>query len=170
MNNLYAPWRSEYTTSTARTKNEDTTQEECVFCTILQEDNDEQHFLLRRFEHSFVILNQYPYNAGHILILPNEHQANLEDLSSQARCELMELSNASITALKKIMKPEAFNIGLNLGKAAGGSIPEHLHMHVLPRWGGDTNFLPALAQTKAISCDLVKVYQDLKSELDRIQL
>jgi len=162
MKHLYAPWRDDYTSSTARTKNKDCPENECVFCCQLKENNDDKHFILKRFEHNVIMLNLYPYNAGHVLLLPLQHLGTLQKLTKQARAELIELSNSSSEILQKELGAQGFNIGLNIGKAAGAGIPAHLHMHVLPRWLGDTNFLPTIGQTKQISFDLEKMYQKLK--------
>lgn len=169
MKHLYAPWRSEYSQSVAQTKQEHTTEEHCVFCIKLKE-NDGEHFILRRFEHCIVLLNLYPYNAGHILILPYEHVASLPELSKAARSELIELTSHSSIILKEILQAHGINIGLNLGKAAGAGIPSHLHMHVLPRYTGDTNFMPLLADTKQISFDLKEIYKKLKPAFDKLKI
>lgn len=169
MKHLYAPWRSEYSQSVAQTKQEHTSEEHCTFCIKLKDDNEE-HFILRRFEHNVVLLNLYPYNAGHLLILPYEHVSTLSELSKAARAELMELTTHSTTILKEILKAHGINIGLNLGRAAGAGIPSHLHMHVLPRFTGDTNFLPILADTKQISFDLKDIYKKLKPSFGTLKI
>lgn len=167
---LYCPWRSEYTTDVAHTKNENATQDECVFCIQFGQKKDPQYFILRRFGHHAVMLNLYPYNAGHLLILPLNHVANLYELSKEARIEMTELIMHSTRILKHSLDAHGFNIGLNLGKAAGAGIPSHLHYHVLPRYVGDTNFLPTLAHTKQIAFDLNEFYKKLKPEFDQISL
>lgn len=160
---LYAPWRSEYSTAVnSEAKKEDTSKENCVFCTQLQAHTDEKYWILKRYQHNYIMLNKYPYNAGHLLILPLEHHQNFEQLSRDARAELMELISLSTQVLQKALNAQGFNIGANLGKVAGAGIPSHLHMHVLPRWSGDTNFLPVLAETKQVSFDLQKMYERLK--------
>ncbi len=162
---LYAPWRDKYTMSTAHTKNEHTPTESCVFCLHANDTSkDEQNFVLRRYKHIYVMLNLYPYNAGHLLLLPYTHIANLEDLSHEARTELIQVTAASNRILKDTLLAEGINGGYNSSKIAGAGIPAHFHMHVLPRWLGDTNFLPTLAQTKAISFDLHDIYNKLKKE------
>ncbi len=168
---LYAPWRSHYTESVGSTKKEDAQTDECVFCAHLQQDHDDsKNYVLKRFSHTAVLFNRYPYNAGHLLIIPIEHIGNLEHLSKETSAQLMAATTASTVILKKKARPDGFNIGLNLGKMAGASIPAHLHMHLLPRWTGDTNFLPTLTDTKVISFDLEKMYLDLKPEFDAITL
>ena len=162
MKKLFAPWRNNYTTGTAHNTDGTETKDQCVFCTQLQENNDATHFIIRRFVYSAVILNLYPYNAGHLLIIPFEHKGRLHDFSKKARAELMELTTHSTTILTKTLKAPGINVGLNLGKSAGAGIPAHLHMHVLPRWLGDTNFMPTIGQTKIISTDLEEIYKKLK--------
>ncbi len=162
MKNLYAPWRSDYTTSTARTKNEAAPSDACVFCAHYNTPHDdEKNFILKRHEHVFVMFNKYPYNAGHLLVVPYAHVGSLDLLSKEARTELMEVTTHAATILKNETGAEGLNIGLNIGKAAGAGIPAHLHMHVLPRFTGDTNFLPTLGQTRVISFDLNAMYQHL---------
>jgi ATP adenylyltransferase len=168
MKHLYAPWRSDYTVNTARTKNENGSIDDCVFCQQLADHHDEKHFILRRFEHNAVLLNRYPYNAGHLLIIPCAHEATLPALSPQARIALFELATHSYTIVTEVLKAHGVNMGINFGKAAGAGIPAHLHLHVLPRFNGDTNFLPTLAETKPISFDLNNVYQQLKPAFDKI--
>jgi ATP adenylyltransferase len=170
MKHLYAPWRSEYSQSVAQTKQEHATQENCTFCIQFKDKDDEEHFILRRFEHCIVMLNVYPYNAGHLLILPDQHVALLPELSKATRSELIELVSHSSTILKELLQAHGINIGLNLGKAAGAGIPSHLHFHVLPRYTGDTNFLPTLADTKQISFDLKAIYKKLKPAFDRLKI
>lgn len=169
MKKLYAPWREDYTVSVAHSNNPDTSPEACVFCNHFNDTNDENNLILKRFNHMVVMLNRYPYNAGHILILPHAHVGCLHELPQEARIELMELTTHSVEIVKKILKCDGINVGLNLGKAAGAGIPSHLHMHILPRFIGDTNFLPTIADTKAISFDLIKIYKNLKPEFDSLR-
>jgi ATP adenylyltransferase len=117
-----------------------------------------------------VMLNRFPYNAGHLLILPYAHKAGLNELSKEDRQELTELTNASIEIVKRELTCDGVNIGANLGKAAGAGIPSHLHMHILPRFLGDTNFLPTLADTKQISFDLGKIYTRLKPHFEQLHI
>lgn len=170
MDYLYAPWRSSYTESSERSKQDDTTSAECAFCTQLHSNNDQENYILKRFANCAVLFNRYPYNAAHLLIVPFDHIGHIEHLSAQTRAELMEVANISTKILTQAARPDGFNIGFNMGKAAGGSIPTHLHLHVLPRWLGDTNFLPTLSTTKVISFDLPKIYQDLKPRFDAVSL
>jgi ATP adenylyltransferase len=157
MKHLYAPWRGDYITDTAHTG-------ACVFCEQISANNDAHYFIIQRFTHCFVMLNLFPYNAGHVMVIPYRHVATLTKLTPQERGEMMEVSNLALIVLKKSLKADGFNLGVNLGgKAAGGSIPRHLHMHVLPRWHGDTSFLTTLAETKQISVNLTELYRKLKA-------
>ena len=162
MKRLYAPWRSLYAKNVQETKNEKATAGECDFCKQLALNQDEKYFILRRFTHSFVCLNLYPYNAGHLLILPLQHKPTLTDLSPEIRGEIMELTSLSTGIVKDVLHCQGINIGINLGTAAGAGIPSHVHVHVLPRWTGDSNFMPILADTKMISFDLNSIYAQLK--------
>jgi ATP adenylyltransferase len=168
MKRLYAPWRTKYTKNVAHAKKENITKEECVFCSQLAQDLDEENFIIRRFEYHAIVMNRYPYNEGHLLIITNAHKNNLEDLSSEERIQLMELINICTKVVKDELKADGINIGINLGKAAGAGIPSHLHVHILPRWQGDTNFLPLLADTKQVSVDLLEVYEKLKKAFQSI--
>ena len=131
---------------------------------------DEKRFVLRRFKHCFVMLNLYPYNAGHLLIVPYLHEGQLSGLSSEARFELAELTMLSSQILRDELNAQGINIGMNLGRAAGAGIPSHVHQHVLPRWEGDTNFLATLADTKQISFDLHEIYKKLRPAFEQIKV
>jgi ATP adenylyltransferase len=169
MDILYAPWRDKYV---KHSKNQNSSSNEtCVFCEkILNNDHDNQEFVLKKTKHAFVILNLYPYNGGHLLILPTQHVAHLEDVSKEVRFELMELMTASIAILKNVLKAEGINAGLNLGRASGAGIPAHLHLHVVPRWVGDTSFMTTIGDTKNVSVDLEKVYNDLKPAFQALEI
>jgi ATP adenylyltransferase len=171
MEKLYCPWRSEYVEKEAHTKNENSSKDVCVFCSQFQESDDRKNLILKRFDSIAIIMNKYPYNAGHLLVLPLEHKSRLSEYSKEIRSELMEAVNLAIETIgKALKKPEGFNVGINLGKASGAGIPAHLHIHVLPRWVGDTNFLPLLGDTKQISFDLFKMYDELKKEFDKLEI
>ncbi len=161
MKNLYAPWREAYATSDFE-KNKKSVKTDCVFCQQLEDTKDEEYFILGRYKKNCIMLNRYPYNAGHLLIVPLEHQGWLEQLDQTTQQEMIYLVSESITILKNTLKCDGINVGLNLGEGAGGSIPAHLHFHVLPRWLGDTNFLPTLADTKQIPFNLSTLYTKLQ--------
>jgi ATP adenylyltransferase len=158
MKKLYAPWRSKYT---QRIQNNIENNQTCIFCTLLTSTHDEENFILHRSEHTVIALNKYPYNPGHILVVPYTHTPTLTTLNLEIRTELMENCTFALHILESTLKNHGCNIGINIGKAAGAGIPEHIHMHVLPRFLGDTNFLPTLADTKQISIDLHDMYRTL---------
>ncbi len=151
---LWAPWRMKY----IRGKK----VKECVFCQKLNENRDETNYILFRKKNCFVILNVFPYNNGHLMVIPNKHLAEMEEMEKEILNELMSTVKESVGLLKKAFKPEGFNIGINMGKIAGAGIEEHFHIHIIPRWQGDTNFMPAIAQTKVISESLNETYNKLK--------
>jgi len=159
MEKLYAPWRSQYVNKTEKQKIK---KAGCLFCQKAKAKDDAQEYIIKRYPYCYVILNIYPYNAGHIMIIPNKHTTDLKRLSSAERIELMHALTESIDIINKTLKPDGINVGINLGKAAGAGLPKHLHIHVVPRWEGDTNFMPLLAETKHISMDLNKIYAELK--------
>ncbi|MBY0109999.1 MAG: HIT domain-containing protein [Candidatus Babeliaceae bacterium] len=161
MEKLYAPWRSNYVVS----HNNDN---ECPLCLTASEKNDEKRYIIKRYNHVFVILNLYPYNAGHVMVVPYEHKGSLSELLPEVRAEFIEVTALCEKILKKELKVDGLNIGLNLGgKSAGGTIPEHIHLHILPRFYGDTNFLPLLSDTKQIALDLNGVYKQLKDAFNK---
>jgi len=156
MKNLYAPWRSGYL------KTDNSNKNICVFCVQANKNEDAVHFIIKRFEHCYVMLNLYPYNAGHVLIIPYEHNPSLETLPTNVQHELIDVTSLTIKALQKSVCAQGINVGMNIGgSAAGGSIPEHLHIHVIPRFHGDTNFLVTVADTKQISINLPELYTKL---------
>ena len=170
MDILYAPWRDQYVTNTKENKGCEP-HNSCIFCNkILSKDEKVQEFILKETEHAFVILNLYPYNGGHLLILPKEHVAHLENLTKEIRAQLMELVCASSVILKNILQAQGINAGLNLGRASGAGIPEHLHFHVVPRWIGDTSFITVIGNTKNVSVDLEKIYNNLKPAFDALEI
>lgn len=169
MKRLYTPWRSSYAQDAGKTKQPDTTQENCVFCIQLKDPhNDAKNFILMREKYHAIFLNKYPYNAGHVMVIPYTHTPELNGLSPEARIELIELTNACCIIVEQTLTAHGINVGINLGKSAGAGIPSHLHLHVLPRYDGDTNFLPTLADTKIVSFDLAEMYQHLKPAFDAI--
>lgn len=159
MERLWSPWRMEYIES-AR---DDDSDEGCPFCAL--GDGDER--TLARTEHAFVTLAKYPYNPGHLLILPTRHTGDVEDLTPPEHAAIAILLQRSIRALRSTSDPGGFNVGLNLGRTAGAGIPDHLHWHVVPRWGGDTNFMPVVGQTRVLPQLLEDTFARLKPAFDR---
>ncbi len=142
MERLWSPWRSEYVVTAGE-------GDECIFCSGLEKGDDESGVLYRG-EQAFVLLNAFPYNSGHVMVAPNRHVGELHDLTDDERSELMVVTTLTVDVIRKGMKPHGFNLGMNLGRVAGAGIPGHLHMHIVPRWGGDTNFMPVVAETKVL--------------------
>lgn len=160
---LYNPEREKYIKQSQ--KKDYTLKKNCPFCIKLKEDKDTEHLVLKRYKHVFICMNKYPYNAGHLLIIPYKHEKNIVKLPKNVAHELMEASSDAVDALTQVMKPMGFNLGMNIGKSAGGSLPNHLHMHVLPRFEGDANFLSILSDTKTIFVDIHTLYEKLKAVL-----
>jgi ATP adenylyltransferase len=159
MRKIWAPWSVEYIRS-EKTK-------ECIFCQKPAENKDTQNYILFRGKTSFVILNNYPYNSGHLMVAPFRHLASLDDLTDEELFEHFDLVRQSARAIKEAYKPEGFNIGMNLGRVAGAGVEGHVHTHIVPRWNGDTNFMPVLSDTKVIPEALASSYAQLKKKIAR---
>ncbi|MBZ0180026.1 MAG: HIT domain-containing protein [Melioribacteraceae bacterium] len=165
MEKLWSPWRSNYIDSF---KDKDK-NEECVFCKAASENpDDDSSLVVYKGSNSFIVLNLYPYNGGHLMIVPNRHINHLLELTENETLEIFKLSKLSIKALINIMKPQGFNYGANIGKAAGAGIDTHLHYHILPRWNGDTNFMPTIGEVKVISQDLLDIKRKLQKEIKEL--
>jgi len=157
---LWAPWRMSYVSSPT-TPDDDG----CFLCRYIASGNDEKNLVVGRGDHSITVLNRFPYNNGHLLIAPLSHKGSLEELDDAELFDgLLEVKKMT-TVLKKLLKADGFNVGLNLGKAAGAGLPGHLHWHIVPRWDGDTNFMPVLGDAKVISQSLEALYDLLKAEI-----
>lgn len=163
MKKLWAPWRMEYIRESIIEKNE-----ECIFCISSKADEDRSKLILHRSDSAFIVMNKFPYNNGHLLIAPYRHISNFEELNADEFVNIQQLLSVSIQAMKDIMHPQGFNIGLNLGRAAGAGIDDHIHYHILPRWNGDTNFLPVLGEVKVISEALDESYDRIKAAFTKI--
>ncbi len=150
---MYAPWRTEFILGRR--------EKGCVFCTRAKRKTDDADFILYRGKRNYIILNLYPYNSGHIMIVPYRHINTLAGLTPAERAEMIELSAESEVILKQLLKPQGINMGFNLGAAAGAGIRDHIHFHILPRWIGDTNFFPAIGDTRVNSVDLQLTYDTL---------
>lgn len=153
MEQVFAPWRIEWVT-----RDRDTEDDDCVFCRLPAEGNDREELILARSEHSYVVLNNYPYNPGHALVIPETHTGDYGDLSDSVLLDHARLKQHTFAALSSAMEPDGFNAGLNLGSSAGGSIGDHVHTHVVPRWEGDTNFMPIIDDTTVIVEALTDTY------------
>jgi ATP adenylyltransferase len=157
MERLWTPWRMEYIRSTS---SED--QDGCIFCDLPAKGDDEAVYILSRTDRAFAILNAYPYNPGHLMVAPFRHVGQLEALDQDELLETGTLLQMSIRALRDAMHPQGFNLGMNLGRVAGAGLPDHLHWHVVPRWDGDTNFMPVVGQTKVLPELLEETYAKLR--------
>jgi ATP adenylyltransferase len=158
MEHLWAPWR--------RTYFEQPKSDECIFCLMCKKKNDPVDYVLYRGEAVLISLNRFPYNVGHTMIIPYRHLENFEELDSKESAEIFQLSNLSISMLKIVLKPTGFDIGVNIGMATGAG-EQHLHFHIVPRWVGDTNFMPILTDTKVLSESLDKVWHELSQEIKK---
>lgn len=155
MEHLWTPWRSTYITSTRK-------ESGCIFCSAAASDEDELNLVVARGQHCFVILNRFPYTSGHLMIAPYAHVSRLNDATQQAVDEMTRFVVRSETVLEQNYRPEGINLGMNLGRAAGAGIAEHIHMHVLPRWTGDANFMTSVANTRVLPESLDQTYSKLK--------
>ena len=153
---LYSPWRLQYILSEK--------EDECIFCTKPSEEDDEKHLILYRSVHSFVIMNMYPYNNGHLLVVPNKHVSRLNDLDPEEITDLFQTVQLCESILEKTYSPDGMNIGLNLGRAAGAGIEEHLHVHIVPRWNGDVNFMSSVGGTRVVPESFERAFDNLKKQ------
>jgi ATP adenylyltransferase len=154
MEHIWSPWRYKYIANADR-------ETGCVFCRVL-EGRDDHNYVVHRAQLNFVILNLFPYTSGHLMIVPYEHTASLAGLSAEVTTEMMELAKLSERALEAEYHPDGFNIGMNLGRSAGAGVADHLHLHVVPRWAGDANFVSIVGETRVLPEDLPTTYQKLK--------
>jgi ATP adenylyltransferase len=159
MKHLWSPWRLEYLTAPKA--------EDCVFCQAAGSDDDRQNLVLFRGERAFLILNRYPYNNGHFMVVPYVHVSSLEDLDAPTLTEMMLLLNRGMAALRAAASPDGFNIGANLGRIAGAGIEEHVHIHTVPRWAGDTNFMSVVGNTRVIPETWLQTYDSLLAALEQ---
>lgn len=161
MDVLWSPWRYDYIKSNAPTHEGEATA--CVFCQLLKgEGEDESRFILHRAAHNFVVLNIYPYISGHLLIVPYEHIPELDAAPKEVTDEMMDLTKHCQTALRETYSPHGFNLGMNLGRAAGAGVAHHIHLHIIPRWTGDANFMSTIGETRVIPEDLKTTYNKLR--------
>ena len=163
MDNLWAPWRMAFI------EPKTPQPQECIFCTQPAAHRDAEYHILYRGEHCFMMLNRYPYNNGHLMIAPYQHVPSIEQLDVDTLAELMAQAQLALRALRLTMNPDGFNMGINEGKVAGAGFDEHMHFHIVPRWNGDTNFMPVIADIKVIPEHLDIVYQKLKQALESLQ-
>lgn len=160
MDHLWAPWRMEYIL-----KEKDGETESCIFCSRIQQHEDEKNLILLRGSHAFIIMNRFPYNNGHVMVVPLRHIGDINNLLPEEKSDLFELIQLCVRALEEVMQPQGYNLGMNLGRVAGAGVEDHLHFHLVPRWNGDTNFMPVFAGTKVISEALDRTYANLSKVL-----
>jgi ATP adenylyltransferase len=161
MKKLWAPWRMKYLEIV------DEPKDDCIFCSKPKENSDRENLILFRGTYNFVIMNKYPYNNGHLMVVPYLHTHEPSELDSKTVLESWNLINMCRKILKSSYNPEGFNIGMNLGRVAGAGIDDHIHTHIVPRWNGDTNFMPILGETKVVSQGLLEGYDILKEQFDK---
>jgi ATP adenylyltransferase len=161
MDRLWAPWRLSYV---AAPKSADV-DPGCFLCTALSESNDRENLVVTRSEWGAVVLNKFPYSNGHVLVVPRAHKASPGSLTDEETLDLQRLLTRAMSAFDRAMKPEGYNVGLNLGRAGGAGLPGHLHWHVVPRWMGDMNFMPVVADTRVLVQSLDALYDVLAAEL-----
>jgi ATP adenylyltransferase len=154
---LWTPWRTAFVEGAATDRSEG-----CFLCDAPRAEDDARQFIVYRADHTFVILNLYPYNSGHLMVAPYIHTGDLAGLDADIATELIHTTQRCVAAVTRVYSPHAFNVGMNLGKAAGAGVPDHLHIHVVPRWNGDTNFMPVLNETKVLPETLDQTYARLK--------
>jgi ATP adenylyltransferase len=158
---IWAPWRLAYVKDASKDA-----EQECIFCAKPASDDDEANLIVHRGERCFVILNLFPYTNGHLMIAPYEHLATLRDLDPDTVAEMMRLTQRAMAVLEDRYEPHGYNVGFNQGRVAGAGVEHHIHMHVVPRWGGDTNFMPVLADTRVMPQTLEESYATLKGSLE----
>ena len=152
MDQLWAPWRAKYIRQIGKIKG-------CVFCDIYKSKDDKKNFIFIRTSLSFAVLNIYPYNNGHTMVLPNRHVGDLSKLKKEERDDLWDLVEHVKKLMEEVLQPQGYNIGINIGRVGGAGFPGHLHVHIVPRWKGDVNFMPVIAGTRVISQSLKTLYQ-----------
>lgn len=163
MEYIFAPWRKEYVRRISKIS-------ECIFCRALKMEDDRKAFILYRGEKNFIVLNKYPYTPGHLMIAPYKHLSSFERAQKGSTDEMADLLKLSLKILKKKYRPHGFNTGMNLGNSAGAGVANHFHLHVIPRWTGDSNFMPLVGKTKVVIEDLQTTYAQLLPLFRRAKL
>ena len=157
---IWAPWRAEFILNER--------EKGCIFCNRLECEDSVENLILYRGDKCFVILNKFPYNSGHAMVVPQRHVGELEKLTEEEGNEFFSLTRLTVKMIKQALQPHSLNIGMNLGRSSGAGIPEHLHMHIVPRWTGDTNFMPIIGKTCVVSIGLELVYEAIRKEFDKL--
>jgi ATP adenylyltransferase len=156
MKRIWAPWRMAYIKG-------DMEETGCLFCNRLTQRNDTENLILYRGQRAFVILNRFPYTNGHMMVVPNAHQQSIEDLDDQTLAELIQLTNQALGVLRQTYDAQNFNIGINIGEASGAGVTDHVHVHVVPRWSGDTSFMSTVAETRVLPEALEETFEKMQS-------
>ncbi len=159
---IWAPWRAEYILGEK--------EKGCIFCSRYLQEKDEHNLIVYRGERVFVILNKYPYNSGHCMVVPVRHLGLMDELQKNELVEFIETIRLAVKSCRRAFNPDSFNIGMNMGSGSGAGIPEHLHMHIVPRWSEDTNFMPIIGDTEVVSFPLDMIYRKLKKGFDDLCL
>ncbi len=154
MKHLWSPWRMRYLYALKK--------DGCVFCHALKQEDGPENLIAFRGEKSFVILNAFPYTSGHLMVIPYKHASDITELDTETRSEMMELVTKATQVLQTLYHPQGYNIGINMGEAAGAGIAEHIHIHIVPRWNGDTNFMTAVGETRVLPEELSQTYRRVK--------
>ena len=155
MNHIWSPWRMTYIENHEK-------EDGCVFCNAQAKADGAENLIAFRGKNAYVILNRYPYTSGHLMVIPFEHKSNLEELDAETRAEMMELASLSMTVLRNIYRPQGFNMGVNIGEAAGAGVLGHVHIHIVPRWAGDTNFMSTTGETRVLPEALEDSYKRVR--------
>jgi len=158
MERIWAPWRQSYVTNVQADTG-------CIFCPEYAGGDDRERLILVRSDHSLMMLNRYPYTGGHLMVAPLRHTAELDDLSDAELLDLMHLLRRGCALLRRVANPDGFNVGINLGKAAGAGVAEHLHIHIVPRWNGDSNFMTVVGNVRVIPDGLAEAFERLSRAL-----
>ena len=167
METLWSPWRSKYIDGFKHQKPEE--QTDCFICDAIKDlEHDDQRLVAARYDKVIVMMNRYPYNNGHVLVTPKRHIGDFLELTSEELSEINIVNQKCVAALTKMYKPHGFNIGANLGEAAGAGLPGHIHFHVMPRWNGDSSFVSTIGDIKVISFSMEQTYQQMREELSKI--
>jgi ATP adenylyltransferase len=161
---LWSPWRSKYIDSFSEKGHSG----KCIFCGVKRLKDDADRLIVWKGRKSFIVMNLFPYNSGHLMVVPYRHQATLQELDDDECLDLMNGTKLAIKLLRYVSHPDGFNVGMNIGRSSGAGIAGHVHIHVVPRWHGDTNFFPVLADTKIISQDMKSTYGKLKEAMRKV--
>ncbi len=155
MKRIWSPWRKAYIESHAK-------EDGCIFCNALAKEDNAQNLVVHRGRRALVMVNLYPYTNGHLMVASVDHKPSLEDLDPETRAEMMELVSQAMVTLKKVYNPQAFNLGANIGRAAGAGVPDHVHLHIVPRWKGDTNFMSTVGETRVLPESIEDTYSRIR--------